>query len=86
MLKQLGFESVELVAETGFNSSPKTRGTLFRGEKALSTKDGKEITDVKDSLAKYQSFFDAAYAEGSLDRKTKHLVALGASLAAGCEQ
>lgn len=40
---------------------------------------------MEDSLAKYQEFFNQAYAEGALDRKTKHLIALAASLAAGCE-
>jgi hypothetical protein len=34
--------------------------------------------------AGYDEFFDRAYAEGVLDRKTKILVALGASLASGC--
>jgi len=40
---------------------------------------------VNESLQKYQTFFDDVYAEGALDRKTKHLIALGASLAAGCQ-
>lgn len=44
------------------------------------------VRPTRDSLLdKYQEFFDAAYAEGALDRKTKHLIVLGASLAAGCE-
>lgn len=34
--------------------------------------------------ASYDEFFGRAYAEGILDRKTKILVALGASLASGC--
>jgi len=34
---------------------------------------------------KYQEFFNVTYAEGAIDRKTKHLIALGASLAAGCD-
>lgn len=34
--------------------------------------------------ARYDQFFELAYSEGALDRKTKILVALGASLAAGC--
>jgi len=34
--------------------------------------------------ARYDEFFELAYSEGALDRKTKILVALGASLAAGC--
>ncbi len=33
MLKNVGFENAELVGETGFNSTPKTRGVLFRAEK-----------------------------------------------------
>nr|WP_157212074.1 carboxymuconolactone decarboxylase family protein [Desulfomonile tiedjei] len=37
------------------------------------------------TLDKYQEFFEAAYSEGALDRKTKHLIALGASLSAGCD-
>jgi alkylhydroperoxidase/carboxymuconolactone decarboxylase family protein YurZ len=85
MLKAAGFADVELVAETGFNSSRETRGVLFRAKKPT-------IPDVRrldmplwDSLAKYQEFFNAAYAEGAIDRKIKHLIALGASLASGCD-
>jgi hypothetical protein len=33
LLKNAGFENPELVGETGFNSTPKTRGVLFRAEK-----------------------------------------------------
>jgi hypothetical protein len=33
LLKKVGFEKKELVGETGFNSSPKTKGVLFRAEK-----------------------------------------------------
>ncbi len=39
----------------------------------------------KDLLGKYRQFFDSVYEGGILDRKTKHLIALSASLAAGCE-
>jgi len=85
LLRQAGFEAVELAGETGFNSTPKTKATLFRARKPLSIKAAKGITEMEDSLAKYQEFFNAVYAEGALDRKTKHLIALGASLAAGCE-
>jgi hypothetical protein len=35
MLKQAGFEAGELVAETGFNSSPATKGAMFRAVKPL---------------------------------------------------
>jgi hypothetical protein len=33
LLKTVGFMEVELVGETGFNSSPATRGTLFWARK-----------------------------------------------------
>jgi len=33
MFPQAGFVDVELVAETGFNSSPKTKGVLIRARK-----------------------------------------------------
>jgi Predicted metal-binding protein (DUF2284) len=33
LLKSVGFEKAELVGETGFNSTPKTKGVLFRAEK-----------------------------------------------------
>jgi AhpD family alkylhydroperoxidase len=46
---------------------------------------GRVEMETKDALLKYQEFFNAAYAEGTIDRKTKHLIALGASLAAGCD-
>jgi hypothetical protein len=36
MIRQAGFESEELVAETGFNSSPKTKGVLIRAVKPSS--------------------------------------------------
>lgn len=40
---------------------------------------------MKNSLSKYQNFFDEVYSEGAIDVKTKHLIALGASLGAGCQ-
>ena len=33
LLKRVGFEKTELVGETGFNSTPKTKGVLFRAQK-----------------------------------------------------
>ena len=33
LLKNVGFEKTELVGDTGFNSTPKTKGVLFRAEK-----------------------------------------------------
>ena len=85
MFKQADFAGGGLVAETGFNSSPKTKGVLFRATKPVVTIVKEEDTKTEDSLSKYKEFFDQAYAEGALDRKAKHLIALGASLAAGCE-
>jgi len=40
---------------------------------------------MNDGLKKYQEFFNIVYADGAIDIKTKHLIALAASLAAGCE-
>lgn len=36
-------------------------------------------------MGKYDEFFSMTYMQGALDIKTKHLVALGASLGAGCQ-
>jgi hypothetical protein len=35
MLERIGFEAVERVKETGFDSSPKTRGVLVRACKPV---------------------------------------------------
>ncbi len=40
---------------------------------------------MTNNLKKYQDFFDSVYEGGVIDTKTKHLIALGASLAAGCQ-
>ena len=37
MLRKAGFENAELVAKTGFNSSPKTEGVLMRAAKPESS-------------------------------------------------
>ncbi len=34
MLQRAGFAEIELVTETGFNSSPRTQGVLFRAIKS----------------------------------------------------
>ena len=85
MISEVGFADSELVAETSVNSSPVTKGVLFRARKPAVLDVGRSEMVRKDTLSKYQEFFNAAYAEGIIDRKTKHLIALGASLAAGCE-
>jgi hypothetical protein len=33
MLQEAGFANIELVAETGLNSSPKTKGVLIRAKR-----------------------------------------------------
>jgi len=58
---------------------------LIRAGKEAAFKMMETKRGVNGSLQKYQTFFDDVYAEGVLDRKTKHLIALGASLAAGCQ-
>jgi len=85
MIRQAGFQQVELVEETGFNSSPKTKGVLIRAVKPSSLEIDIEKAKIGDALDKYQEFFDQVYADGAIDRKTKHLIALGASLSAGCD-
>ena len=81
MMREAGFIDAELVGETGFNSSPVTKGALFKG---IMKGGGKELS-IDDGLKKYREFFETAYGPGVIDRKIKHLIALGASLGAGCE-
>ena len=45
LLKKAGFEKAELVGETGFNSSPKTKSVLFRAEKPTTPLHKQEPTD-----------------------------------------
>ncbi len=51
---------------------------------SLANREGKG-RDVTDHMEKFQDFFHSVYNTGVLDRKTKHLVAPGASLATACE-
>jgi predicted metal-binding protein len=48
-LRQAGFEEGELVTETGFNSSPVTKGALFRAVKPLAVTVG-ERAEVEDQM------------------------------------
>ena len=82
MMKEAGFTRVESTGETGFNSSPVTRGALFRAVRGEGEERGRQVDD---GLNKYREFFETAYADGAINRKMKHLIALGASLGAGCE-
>lgn len=84
MLKEAGFKNVESGSVTGLESSPVTVGMLFRAIKPDSSDFVME--DVRMStMDYYQQFMSSAYSEGVLDQKTKYLIALGASLGAGCD-
>lgn len=85
LIREAGFTDVEMVAETGFNSSPVTKGVLIRATRPTTMDSGGQEVSSPDMLGKYDEFFNAAYSEGAIDRKTKHLIALAASLAAGCD-
>lgn len=85
MINQAGFLDAELVAETGFDSSPVTRGMLIRATRTAAVLNGRIVNMQVDSIERYQEFFNLVYSQGTLDRKTKHLIALGASLGAGCQ-
>jgi alkylhydroperoxidase/carboxymuconolactone decarboxylase family protein YurZ len=80
LLRQAGFSDSEIVCETGLNSSELTKGVLFKAEKPIHKE-----KSIMSGMDDYQAFFQKAYAEGALDKKTKHLIALGASLGAGCD-
>jgi alkylhydroperoxidase/carboxymuconolactone decarboxylase family protein YurZ len=73
------------VGETGFNSSPVTRGVLLRAKRSTIPDVGRLEMSSQDLLGKYQEFFSAVYTEGAISRRTKYLIGLGASLAAGCD-
>ena len=60
MLNKAGFVDVELIAETGFNSSPVTKGVLFRARKSAILGIGRVEMEPKDALSKYQEFFGQA--------------------------
>ena len=47
MLNEAGFADVEWVAETGFDSSPVTKGVLFRARKST------QVRPLQRSLALY---------------------------------
>jgi alkylhydroperoxidase/carboxymuconolactone decarboxylase family protein YurZ len=85
LLKRAGFRDVEIRGETGFSSSPITRGMLFYATMPSTVALKRKEKKMQDPLETYQDFFNQAYADGAIDRKTKHLIALSASLAAGCE-
>jgi hypothetical protein len=80
-MEKAGFGDCEFAGETGLDSSPSTQGALFKAIK----KGSERKVNIDNGLEKYREFFELAYAEGAINRKMKHLIALGASLGAGCE-
>jgi SAM-dependent methyltransferase len=65
-------------------SLPRDLFTVFM-KKAGPIEGPMEEESMSDVFGSYQGFFDAVYGGGVLDKKTKFLIALGASLAAGCD-
>ena len=65
-------------------SLPRDLFTVFM-KKAGPIEGPMEDESMSDAFGSYQNFFDAVYGGGVLDKKTKFLIALGASLAAGCD-
>ena len=43
LVKKEGFIEVELVSETGFNSSEETKGVLFRAKKPVDNGNSREV-------------------------------------------
>jgi hypothetical protein len=85
LLTDVGFSGATLTGFTGFKTSPYTEGALFMAEKpALPRQEDRDMAPP-DALAAFQAFADQAFVAGALNKKTKHLIALGASLAGACE-
>jgi len=83
-LNEAGFVESEFVKNTGFNSSPVTKGVLFRARKPEKVQE--RLKNMSSNpMGHYDDFFSMVYQPGALDVKTKHLIALGASLGAGCQ-
>lgn len=70
---------------TGFKSSAYTEGALFTADKPLAASEKGVEMSRSDPFPSHQEFVTQTFAAGALDAKTKRLIALGASLAAGCE-
>ena len=84
MLKEAGFKDAESGPETGHHSSPVTVGMLFKATKPDASSFVMEDRYMS-TMDHFQQFMASAYSEGVLDLKTRYLIALGASLGAGCD-
>ena len=78
MLEKTGFDNPELVGETGFNSTPKTKGTLFRA--------GKFKTHKQETTSKIKH--DTEKAHKTLGKRTKPSIeaVVDKAYALGCEK
>jgi len=85
MIRKLarGFEIVK-IGRLEEGSLPRDLFTVFLSKAGPIDAAGEEER-MSDVFGLYQGFFDAAYGPGVLDKKTKFLVAMAASLAAGCD-
>jgi len=85
LFRKIGFKSAKFVKLTGFKSSPYTEGALFYAEKPRVVQEKDVVRSQEDALKAYAEFHGLTFGPGVLDLKTKYLIALGASLAAGCD-
>lgn len=63
----------------------KKEKTVAWSDKGGPENDAGREKEMADMMGKYEDFFHTVYNTGILDKKTKHLAALAASLACGCE-
>lgn len=81
LIQKIGFEDAELVAETGFNSSPKTKGVLIRAKKPTDS-DQKTIKPFKDSLSEFSELSkELRNRESTMEDLLKKAYELGAEKA-----
>lgn len=85
MIRKLsrGFEVLK-IGRLEEGSLPRDLFTVFL-KKAGPIDAAGEEESMSDVFGLYQGFFDATYGGGVLDKKTKFLIAMAASLAAGCD-
>ena len=80
LLSSAGFENARLVGETGFNSSPKTKGVLFRAEKPTTPVQKQELGDDQTDTDKMD--------HSAIEKRPKHTIdaVLDKAYALGCEK
>jgi alkylhydroperoxidase/carboxymuconolactone decarboxylase family protein YurZ len=59
--------------------------TLQKGAEVIPLPMIQEVKSTGNPMEKFQAFFEATFSGGVLEKKTKHLVALGVSLAVACD-